>query len=111
MSAGWAGGSCPAEWSFSLIFRSPSTSLRGCDFKFPCSLWPESSEEHLQTSIAGVLRLRAVNPLLCNRSARRFAQDDAFLEGTKKHLVGAKSAKRSKKSQALGMKKRTATLP
>src|SRR5258708_1523811 len=29
--------------------------LRGCDFfNFPCSLWLESSEEHLPTSIAGV---------------------------------------------------------
>ena len=38
----------------------------GCDFfDFLCSLWPESSEEHLPTSIAGVLRLCAINPLLC----------------------------------------------
>jgi hypothetical protein len=29
---------------------------------FPCSLWPESPEEHLPTSIAGVLRLRAIKP-------------------------------------------------
>ena len=26
-------------------------------FNFPCRLWPESSEEHLPTSIAEVLRL------------------------------------------------------
>ena len=52
-----------------------SAALGVCDFfNFPCSLWPESSEEHLPTSIAGVLRLRAINPLLCHRSARRFAQ-------------------------------------
>src|SRR5258708_3080898 len=41
---------------------------------FRCSLRPESSQEHLPTSIAGVLRLRAVNPLLGDRSVRRFAQ-------------------------------------
>ena len=65
----------------------------GCDFfNFPDSLWPESSEEHLPASIAGVLRLRAINPLLCDRSAGRFAQDDAFPEGTKQHLVGWGSA-------------------
>ena len=83
----------------------PSTALGGCDFfNFPCSLWPESSEEHLPTSIAGVLRLRAINPLLCDRSARRFAptarrgrQDDAFLEGTKQHLVGCKKHEKIEK--------------
>jgi hypothetical protein len=26
--------------------------------------------------------------MLCDRSARRFAQDDDFVEGTEKHLVG-----------------------
>ena len=56
-------------------------------------------------SIAGVLRLRAINTLICDRSARRFAQDDAFLEGVEKHLVGSKNTGRSKKSQALGMTK------
>ena len=50
-------------------------------------MWPENSEEHLPVSIAGVLRLRAINPLLCDRSARRFAQDDGFAEGTEEHLV------------------------
>jgi hypothetical protein len=46
-------------------------------------LWPESLEEHLPASIAGVLRLRAVNPSLCDESARRFAQDGDFVEGRK----------------------------
>jgi len=32
----------------------PSASLGGCDFYFPCGLWPESSEEYLPESIAGV---------------------------------------------------------
>ncbi len=74
-----------------------------CDFfKFPCSLWPESSEEHLPTSIAGVLRLRAINPLLCERPARRFAQDDAFLVGCKKHekiekVTGSPTARRGRR--------------
>ena len=85
--------------------RDRSASLGGCDFfNFPCSLWPESSEEHLPTSIAGVLRLRAINPLLCDRSARRFAptarrgrQDDAFLEGIKQHLVGCKKHEKIEK--------------
>jgi hypothetical protein len=41
----------------------------------------------------------------------RFAQDDAFFEGTEKYLVGCKNAKRSKKSQALGMTKERRALP
>src|SRR5580692_4309773 len=68
--------------------------------------WLESFEEHLPTSIAGVLRLRAISRPLCDRSARRFAQDDGFVGG-EKHPVGyAENTKRSKKSQALGMTKR-----
>ena len=43
----------------------------------------------MPTSIAGVLRLRAINPLLCDRSSRRFAQDDDF--------VGALKVTRSKR--------------
>jgi hypothetical protein len=51
-----------------------------CDFfDLTCSLWLESSEEHLPTSIAGVLRLRAISRPLRDRSARRFAQDDGFV--------------------------------
>src|ERR1700722_15186314 len=76
----------------------PSATLGGCDFLISlCSLWPESSEEHLPASIVGVLRLRAINPLLCDRSARRFAQDDDFVEGTEKHLVGCKKRERTEK--------------
>ena len=44
-------------------------------------LWSESFEQHLPASIAEVLRLRAVNPSLRDRSARRFAQDDGFVAG------------------------------
>src|SRR5580704_9288106 len=85
---------------------NPGT-LGACDFfDLACSLWLESWEEHLPTSIAGVLRLRAISRPLCDRSARRFAQDDGFVGG-EKHPVGyAENTKRSKKSQALGMTKR-----
>jgi hypothetical protein len=34
-----------------------------------------------QISIAGVLRLRALNPSVCDGSAKRFAQDDGFVGG------------------------------
>jgi hypothetical protein len=39
----------------------------------------ESSQEQLPTSIAGVLRLRAMKPSVSDRSAKRFAQDDDFV--------------------------------
>ena len=35
--------------------------------------------------------------MLCDKSARRFAQDDAFLAGTEKHLVGNKKRERTGK--------------
>jgi hypothetical protein len=41
----------------------------------------ESLEEHLPAIIAGVLRLRATSHPLCDRSSRRFAQDDGFVWG------------------------------
>src|ERR1700744_6027493 len=67
----------------------------GCDFfNF---LWPESCEEHLPISIAGVLRLRAVSPVLRDRSARRFAQDDGSVVGNEKHRVVCKKHKKIEK--------------
>jgi hypothetical protein len=56
---------------------------------------------------AEVLRLRAIKPSVCDRSAKRFAQDDGFvggLKGLEIQLVGyAENTKRSKKSRALRM--------
>jgi hypothetical protein len=65
---------------------------------------PESPQEHLSTSIAEVLRLRAFKPSVCDRPAKRFAQDDGFVGGF------AENTKRSKKSRALGMTKERATV-
>jgi hypothetical protein len=45
-----------------------------------------------------------MKPSVCDRSAKRFAQDDGFVEGFEIQLVGyAENTKRSKKSQALEM--------
>jgi hypothetical protein len=74
-------------------------------------LWPESFEEHLPTSIAGVLRLRAMSPLFCDRAAKRFAQDDGFVGGLKYSWLDAENMKRLKKSQALAMTKEIVTVP
>jgi hypothetical protein len=46
-------------------------------------LRPESSQKHLPTSIAEVLRLRAITTSVCDISAKRFAQDDGFVAGLK----------------------------
>ena len=61
--------------------------------------WPENPEAHVPTSILGVLRLRAINPLLSDRSARRFAQDDGFVVSFEKIVVGCVRMQGSKKSQ------------
>ena len=56
-----------------------------------------------EISIAGVLRLRAQGPASRDKSVRRCAQDDAFLQGLKNIWSGPKNTRRSKKSQALRM--------
>ena len=71
----WAPVERTAGPSTALTRISGFAPVGGCDFFYlPHSLWPESLEEHLPTSIAGVLRLRAINHLIWDRSARRFAQ-------------------------------------
>ena len=64
------------------------------------SLWLESWEEHLPTSIAGVLRLRAISRPLCDRSARRFAQDDSFV-GVKSIRLATQKTRKDRKSHRL----------
>src|SRR6266702_7415500 len=59
--------------------------------------WPESCEEHRPTSILGVLRLRALNPLSGDSSARRFAQDDGLVGVLKNMLVGCTKTREIKK--------------
>src|SRR5579863_3900354 len=78
--------------------------LGPCDFfDFPYRLLPESSEYHLSTSIAGVLRLRAINRSVRYRSVRRFAQDDGFVEEVENIWLVCSNTERSTKSQALRM--------
>jgi hypothetical protein len=60
-----------------------------------------SYEEHRLTSIVGVLRLRAINPLLSGISARRFAQDDCFVEVLNNSLVGRDKNAQNQKSHNL----------
>ena len=45
-----------------------------------------------------------MKPFVCDRSVKRFAQDDGFVWGLEIQLVGyAENTKRPKKSQALRM--------
>jgi hypothetical protein len=75
--------------------------LGACDFfDLACSLWLESSEEYLPTSIAGVLRLRAISRPLCDRPARRFAQDDGFV-GVKSIRLATQKTRKDRKSHRL----------
>jgi hypothetical protein len=43
--------------------------------------------------MAGVLRLRAIKFSVCDRSAKRFAQDDGFVGGLKIQLLGCRKQK------------------
>jgi len=86
----------------------PSTACRdrwaplgGCDFlislvvcgrKAPESICQQASPGFLRLRSGQALRLRAINPLISDRSARRFAQDDAFSEGIEKHPAGCKTS-------------------
>jgi hypothetical protein len=80
----------------------PSAPLGVCDFFiFRCSLRPESSQEHLPTSIAGVLRLRAIKPSVCDRSAKRFAQDDGFVGGLKYSRLDMQKTRKDRRSHRL----------
>ena len=63
--------------------------------------WPESSEEHGPTSILEVLRLRARDPLLSDRAARRFAQDDGLVRVLKQQSVGRDKNAENQKSHDL----------
>ena len=62
-------------------------------------------------SIAGVLLLRAVSPVLSDRSARRFAQDDDSVVGIKN--IGSSAKKHEKIEKVTGSqddKRRVVTL-
>ena len=47
--------------------------------------------------MAGVLRLRAIKPLLCDRSAKRFAQDDGFVEEVENIWLGVQKHRKIEK--------------
>ena len=93
-----------AHMLFSPVLRgrkSGYASVGDCDFLISLlCLWAESLEEHLPTSIAGVLRLRALNPSLCDGSARRFAQDDDFVVWSRTSL-GVRKERKDRKSHRL----------
>jgi len=80
----------PALGGSATVFaRGPRTrtgSILRCPAARSTDLGMESSQEHLPTSIAEVLRLRAIKPSVCNRAAKRFAQDDDFVGALKKNI-------------------------
>jgi hypothetical protein len=64
-----------------------------CGRKAPKSILP--------TSIAGVLRLRAIKPSVRDRSAKRFAQDDGFFRGWKYSWLDMQKTRKDLKSHRL----------
>jgi hypothetical protein len=55
-------------------------------------------------SILGVLRLRAIKPSVCDRSAKRFAKDDGFvggLKGLKYSQLDMQKTRKDRKSHSL----------
>ena len=64
-----------------------SISLVVCGRKAPKSIRQQASPGFLRLRSGQALRLRAISSPSCDRSARRFAQDDGFEEGVEKHLV------------------------
>ena len=75
-----------------------------CGRKALKSIRQEALPGFLRLRSGQALRLRAIKPSVCERSARRFAQDDDFVGGLEIQVVGyAENAKRSKQSQALEM--------
>ena len=83
------------------LLRAP---LRVCDFFISrCRLRPESSQEHLPGSIAGVLRLRAINPLFSIDLRSASLRMTTLLGGLQYSWLDSKKHEGSKTSQALRM--------
>jgi hypothetical protein len=68
-------------------------------------LRPESSQEHLPTSIAEVLRLRAIKLSVCDKYAKRFAQDDGFVGGLKYEWLDMQKTRKDRKDRAVFLRK------
>jgi hypothetical protein len=85
-------------------------SSAGCDFfDFSHCFGGRKAVKSIgQGASSGVLRLRAVNPLLGDRSARRFAQDDGLVGVLKSIPVGCAKNKKNQKSHNLSAEERVA---
>jgi hypothetical protein len=93
------------RWSLQCRWQEIRVRSELVTFQFPSQSWSESLEGHLPASIAGVLRLRTINPQLCDRSARCFAQGRQLYRGVKNIQLGVQKHEEIKKSQALPMYK------
>src|ERR1700760_3905472 len=83
-------------------------SRRACDFFISGAVCGRKAPKSiLPTGIAGVLRLRATKPSVCDRSAMRFAQDDGFVWGLAMQLVGYAGARKDLKCRSLSAERLT----
>ena len=76
---GWA----TAPWQLRSEFVTFLSSDVVCGRKAPKSICQQASPGFLRLRSGQALRLRAIKPSVCDRSAKRFAQDDGFVEGSK----------------------------
>ena len=64
--------------------------LLSCRVELRCSMTASVVEKGANgigtISIVGILRLRAIKHSVCDRSAKRFAQDDGLVGGSKKNI-------------------------
>jgi hypothetical protein len=87
-------------WKMFTVMKDVSVTIKCLSPEDP--VFRASVVEKARTaSIDEVLRLRAIKPSVCDRSAKRFAQDDGFVGDLEIQQVGYANTKRSKDSQTL----------
>src|ERR1700679_3417185 len=65
-------------------------SIEDCGWKAPKSIYQLTSPGFPRLRSGQGLRLRALRRSLCDRSARRFAQDDGFVRGSRNIRLGVR---------------------
>jgi hypothetical protein len=81
--------------------RRDRSARPGTLFIFRCSLRPESSQEHLPTSIAEVLRLRAIKPSVCDNLRSASLRMTALFGGLKYSWLDMQKTRKDRKSHRL----------
>jgi hypothetical protein len=102
------GRNCRSLRSESVTFLS---SVVVCGRKAPKSICQQASPGFPRLRSGQALRLRAIKPSVCNRSAKRFAQDDGFVGGFKSSWLDMQKTRKDRKIHRLGMTKGRVVVP